>query len=172
MREEFSIIPAKLAGFLFIAGVTIVSTVILLVVVVVQGKGEIAVLVVGLSLMLVAPFLLFALRGSRGATFEVSSEALRIRGDLWRRTIPMRSLDLANALVLDLKKSPEFQTTWKTCGSKYPGYKSGWWRIKKGGKVLVYLTDETRVAYIPTHLGYSVMLSTPNPQRLIDALRR
>ncbi len=172
MREEFSIIPAKVGGFLIIAGIAMVATLVGLVVVVVQNAGWVSILVVSSVFVIVVPVLLITFRGSRGAAFEVSSEGLRIRGDFWGRTIPRKSLDPANALVLNLKKDLDYQTTWKTCGSNYPGYKSGWFRIKKGGKALVYLTDETKVAYIPTHLGYSVMLSTPNPQRLIDALRR
>ncbi len=172
MREEFTIIPAKVGGFLIIAGIAVVATLIGLVVVVVQEAGWVAILSVLSALIIIILLLLITFRGSRGATFEVSSEGLRLKGDLWGRTIPRKSLDPANALVLDLNKNLEYKTTWKTCGSNYPGYKSGWFRIKKGGKALVYLTDETKVAYIPTHEGYSVMLSTPKPQRLIDALKR
>lgn len=172
MRQEFPIIPANLAGFLLIAGITVVGTIIALIAVILTKAGWVAVGVVGFSLVLVVVVLLFTLRGSQGATFEVSSEGLRLRGEFWGRTIPLNSLDLANALVLDLTRSPDFRPTWKTCGSQWPGYKAGWFHIKKGGKALIYLTDMTKVAYIPTHKGYSVMVSTPNPQRLIDALRR
>ncbi len=172
MREEFPIIPAKLTGFFILVGICLGGTVIMLVVVVANGAEWEAALVISLTFVFVVLLFVVTFRGSRGATFEVSSEGLRIRGDLWGRTIPLKSLDLANAQVLDLEKSPDYRTTWKTCGSNYPGYKSGWFHLKKGGKALVYLTDETKVAYIPTHEGYSLMLSTSNPQRLIDALKR
>lgn len=172
MREEFPIIPANLVGIFFIAGINIGSLLIILVSVIAFKAGWVAILVITLALVVMVPLLLITFRGSRGATFEVSSEGLQIRGGLFGRTIPLKSLDLANAQVLDLKKAPDYQTTRKTFAYNYPGYKSGWFRLWKRGKALVYLTDETKVAYIPTHLGYCVMLSTPNPQRLIDALRR
>ncbi len=37
---------------------------------------------------------------------------------------------------------------------------------------LVYLTDRARVVYLPTRDGYCVMLSTPQPEALLAALKR
>jgi hypothetical protein len=36
---------------------------------------------------------------------------------------------------------------------------------------LLYVTDRSRVARLPTSEGYTVLLSVPEPQQLIDALR-
>ena len=43
--------------------------------------------------------------------------------------------------------------------------------LRNGEKSLLYLTDRTRVLYLPTDQGHSVMLSAQEPERLLAALR-
>ena len=59
----------------------------------------------------------------------------------------------------------------ETDGLGVGGYASGWFRLQNGEKALIYLTDRRSVAYLPTRDGYSVLLSSHEPERLIAALR-
>ena len=39
-------------------------------------------------------------------------------------------------------------------------------------KALVYLTRSDRIVYLPTSLGYALLLSVEKPEQLIDTLQR
>ena len=106
------------------------------------------------------------------AEFTVSNDGLRLQGDLWGRTIPLKSLKLDEAVVTNLNTDTAHQPTRRTMGTGLPGYAAGWFKLRNGIKGLLYVTDRTRVARIPTTEGYVVMLSVAEPQALIEALKR
>ncbi|MCA1963943.1 MAG: PH domain-containing protein [Prosthecobacter sp.] len=108
----------------------------------------------------------------RHAQFTVSSEGLRLQGDLWGRTILLKSLKLDEAVATDLTTDTAYQPIRRTLGSSLPGYASGWFRLRNGMKGLLYVTDRTRVARIPTTEGYILLLSVSDPSALIAALRQ
>ena len=147
MAEVFPIIPAPAKALWLLGGVC-------------------------LLLMLILGALAYTAYSSRSARVEVSPEGLRIVGDFWGRAISLQSIDLDGARVLDLANSPDFRPRRRTFGTGLPGYASGWFRLRNGEKALVYLTDTTRVAYLPTSEGYSVLLSLAQPDRLLEALAR
>lgn len=118
---------------------------------------------------LIAYATLFAARYVR---YEVTQDALRIRGDLYGRTIARNRLDLDRSRAVDLNSEPDLRLSIRTNGIGLSGYKSGWFRLKNGEKALVFVTDSTRVAYIPTLDGYSVLVSVVEPGGLLAALRR
>ncbi len=103
--------------------------------------------------------------------FTVSSEGLRLQGDLYGRLIPLKSLKLDEAVVTNLNTDKEHQPKWRTMGTGLPGYAAGWFKLHNGTKALLYVTDRTHVARIPTTEGYTVMLSVAEPRALIDALK-
>lgn len=96
---------------------------------------------------------------SRHSRVEVGTEAIRLVGDLWGRSVPLRSLDLTRARVVDLDASPDYRPRRRTMGTGLGGYASGWFRLASGEKALLYVTDRRRVAYIPTTEGYALLLS-------------
>ena len=104
--------------------------------------------------------------------FTVSNEGLRLQGDLYGRLIPLRSLKLDAAVVTNLNTDKDHQPKWRTMGTALPGYAAGWFKLRNGEKGLLFVTDRTRVARIPTTEGYTVMLSVSDPAALIDALRQ
>lgn len=106
------------------------------------------------------------------AQFTVSKEGLRLRGDLYGRMIPLKSLKLDQAVVTNLNTDKDHQPKWRTMGTGLPGYAAGWFKLRNGEKGLLYVTDRTRVARIPTTEGYTVMLSVSDPAALIDALKQ
>jgi hypothetical protein len=106
------------------------------------------------------------------ALFTVSKDGLRLQGDLWGRTIPLQSLILDEAIVTNLNTDKDHQPKWRTMGTGLPGYAAGWFKLRNGTKGLLYVTDRTRVARIPTTEGYTVMLSVSDPAAFIDTLKR
>ena len=108
----------------------------------------------------------------RHAMFTVSNEGLRLQGDLYGRLIPFKSLKLDEAVVTNLNTDKDHQPKWRTMGTGLPGYAAGWFKLRNGMNALLYVTDRTHVARIPTTEGYTVMLSVADPAALIEELKR
>jgi hypothetical protein len=122
-------------------------------------------------LLPVLVILLYLVFAPRLVKFEVSPEGLRIRGEIYGRLIPASDLDVEHACPVDLTADPDRRLSRRTNGIGMPGYASGWFRLKNGEKSLVFVTDKTRVAYIPTRQGYSVLVSVERPQEFLSVLR-
>lgn len=148
MKEIFPMIPPASNGAMWIMAVA-------------------TMLMLGLALLFA--YLAFAVGK---ASFEVSPEGLRLRGDLYGRLIPARALLVEQAQIINLHNDPAHQLNRRTVGTSLPGHQAGWFRLNNGEKCLVYLTDCSRVVYLPTREGYSVMLSTSQPEALIAALKQ
>jgi hypothetical protein len=128
--------------------------------------------VVGVFLLALLFLFAYLAYSSRNVKFEISAEGLRIKGDIYGRTIPARALVVDKAKVLDLSKEKEYQLGWRTNGAGLPGYKSGWFRLTNGETGLVFVTDTSHVVYLPTREGYSVLLSVARPTDFIQALKK
>ena len=53
-----------------------------------------------------------------------------------------------------------------------PGLAAGWYRLNGGEKALVFVTDKARAVYVPTRLGYALVVSPADPDGFLEALRR
>ncbi len=115
--------------------------------------------------------LLYSLASARTARFEVSPAGLRLRGDFYGRLIPASALRLDSARAVDLRTDRQLAPAARTVGTALPGYRSGWFRLRDGQRALLYVTDSTRVAYIPTTRGYAVLVSVADPDAFLSALR-
>jgi hypothetical protein len=126
-------------------------------------------------LLLVVPLGLIAwylMNAPRSVRFEVSPEGLRIRGDmLYGRLIPSSELLMDGARPIDLNAEPEFKPKWRTNGTGMPGYKAGWFKLQNGQKALLFVGDSKRVVLIPVRSGYSLLLSVPDAEGFLTALR-
>ena len=114
----------------------------------------------------------YSLSAARTAKFEVSHEGLRLRGDFYGRLIPSRSLRLDVARAVDLRADRGLEPVLRTAGTAIGGYRAGWFRLRDGERALLYVTDPTHVAYVPTTDGYSVLLSVADPAAFLASLRR
>lgn len=108
---------------------------------------------------------------SKRLRIEVSDSGVRVRGDIYGRSIPAASLLTSEAEVVDLRRGP-FHPRWRTNGVGLPGYLSGWFRLNNKGKALLFVTDLSRVVRIPTRDGYSLFVSVAEPERFLESLRR
>jgi hypothetical protein len=128
--------------------------------------------IISLVLVGVLVLMLWLAWSMQHVRFTVSNEGLRLQGDLYGRLIPLKSLKLDEAVVTNLNTDKDHQPKWRTMGTGLPGYAAGWFKLCNGQKGLLYITDRTRVARIPTTEGYTVLLSVAEPEALIDALKR
>jgi hypothetical protein len=122
-------------------------------------------------LVLVIGVLGASITGARSASFEVSTEGLRLRGDWYGRLIPADRLVVAGARRVDLANTPELQPARRTMGTGFPGYQAGWFRLRNRERALLYLTDRTKAVYVPTTEDYVVLLSPSDPDRFLSALK-
>lgn len=146
MKEIFPIVPASNGPLWFFAGF--------------------AILLIGLIILF--GYFVYA---SRNTKFEIDSGQLKIRGDIYSRTIPLSALQLEKARVVNLKKEQSYQMKLRTNGAGLPGYSSGWFRLNNGEKCLAFVTDRSQVVYIPTSNGYSLLLSVEEPGAFLSALQ-
>lgn len=128
--------------------------------------------IVAVVLLLVALAILFAAiaLSPRRATFVISSDGIRIKRALYGRTVPGESLDVEKARQVDLTREKSLQPVLRTNGIGLSGYSEGWFKLRNGEKALLFVTDRSRVVYVPTDLGYSLMLSVSDPERFLSAL--
>lgn len=146
MKQVFPIIPASTAPWIVLVPAFVVL------------------------LGLVALFVWFAY-SSRHVRFEVSSDGLKIAGDMYGRMIPGQDLITAQARILDLTKDTDYALARRTNGTGLPGYRAGWFRLRNGEKALAFVTDTKSVAYVPTRAGYSVLVSVAEPGRFLEAIK-
>lgn len=121
---------------------------------------------------IVGALMIMSLVASRTARFEVSSDGLRLRGDLYGRFIPAHELRRGGVASVDLATRPDLRPRRRTFGTGLPGYRAGWFRLQNGEKALLYLTDQRRAVYVPTTAGYSVLVSPRNPEACVEAVRK
>ena len=104
MSEVFHIVPAS--------GRTTATWVPLFGLVLVVLLGTVAIVVL-------------TIRGSRTATFELSANGLRLRGDLYGRKLLSSELRGGAARVVDLERERALSPRNKTVGTALPGYSAG-----------------------------------------------
>ncbi len=150
MEKVFGIFPASSGAFTFIWVFSVV-----------------------IGLVLIGVIALFVSTGyqSRHASFTVSDQGLRIGPGLYGRFIPRDDIDNEGVRVVNLNIETDYQLKWRTNGAVLPGYAAGWFKLKNKGKALVFLTDRSRVVYIPTHKDYSVLLSVREAEELADTIQ-
>jgi hypothetical protein len=117
-------------------------------------------------------FLVLTAYGSQRATFELAAAGLRFHGDAYGRTIPWSAIDGAQARLVDLTREPSLRPKIRRLGTALPGYRSGWFRLANGERALLYITDSHRVIYVPTTLGYAVLLTPQSPERFLAELQQ
>lgn len=126
---------------------------------------------VGVVLVIVIAVVGRSLAGARTSHFVVSSAGLELHGDWYGRMIPASQIRGGEARRVDFSAEPGLVPTRRSMGTGVPGYQSGWFRLRNGERVLLYLTDRSRAVYVPTDAGYNLLLSPAEPDAFVSALR-
>lgn len=123
------------------------------------------VILVGLD----AVFLFFGY-SARNGKFILRADGLRIRSAIYGRHIPADSIISKETRMVDLRNQKDFEPVIRTNGVGLPGYSAGWFRGRSKKKMLLFVTDISKVVYIPTKDGYGVMLSVDEPAEFVKAI--
>lgn len=103
---------------------------------------------------------------------ELAGNVLDVRSTLYRRRTPVADLLLDQAEVVDLSRDRRYGIRFKTNGYSMPGFYSGHFRLRGGGKGFALVTDRARTLVIPVRGGSTLLLSLERPQALLEALRK
>lgn len=104
----------------------------------------------------------------RRRSVELGPTALTIRAGFYSRTIPRAALQVESGILVSLFEQREIAPRWRTNGIRVPGFRAGWFRLAKGEKALVLVTDPRVVTYLPTREGFALLVSTAD---LLPALQ-
>ncbi len=136
------------------------------------GSALLMLVPIGLLLAAGLVFVVYTATSMGRGSVEVSAGSLRINAPFYGRSLPLASVDVAAARVVDLTREDDLRPTLRTNGIGLPGYSTGWFKLRGGGRALLVVTDKRRVLYLPTREGYSVLVSAAEPERLLEAIRR
>jgi hypothetical protein len=124
-----------------------------------------------LFLLSMMGFFGYIIYSAHAATFDVNDSGLRIHNTIYGKFIPKENMDLNDIRVVNLKTQTDLQPQWRTNGVGLPGYNAGWFNLKDKERALLFVTDRENVVYIPTNLGYSILLSTKEPDKMLNSLK-
>jgi hypothetical protein len=99
---------------------------------------------------------------------EVADSSLVVHGDLLGPTLPLERIDVGGARIVE----PRTQIVATVFGGGLAGYRSGWFRLADGSRVQAFVRDGQPAVLLPTHQGYSLLVSVPDPDAFIARLRR
>ncbi len=124
-------------------------------------------------LIAVGSLVYYTVFSAKHATLLIQADGVRINAGWFSRTIDGKDVVLDGVRVVDLTQESEYQLKphRKGRGTNLPGLKAGWFTLKSGHRGLVFLTDMSRVVYIPTTSGQPVLFSTPDPEALAESLK-
>ena len=146
MEKTFGIIPASSGPFIFVW-------------------------VISLVLIVVIGLLVYVGYSSRHINFAVNDQGLRISPGFYGRFIPKEDINTEGVKVINLKIESEYKPNWRTNGAGLPGYAAGWFKLQNKEKALLFVTDRSRVVYIPTNKDYSVLLGVQQAEEFADLIK-
>lgn len=101
----------------------------------------------------------------------LGSHSFEIHTGFHRQPLALAELDLASARVVDLGERSELRSLLRTSDTAFPGFRSGWFRLRNRRRAFVAMTTGPRVLFVPTRNGYDLLLQPRQPQALLDRLR-
>ncbi|MBT1446528.1 PH domain-containing protein [Shewanella sp. JM162201] len=111
--------------------------------------------------------------GALSAKVQLEPTKLVLDLPAYSREVPIASLQLDAARVIDAKASDAPKLGFRTNGVGMPGYNLGWFRLKDSDtRALVSVTGDAPLLVIPTSDNYILVLSTPDGDKLLAALRQ
>ncbi|MDQ2701809.1 MAG: hypothetical protein M3Y70_03130 [Pseudomonadota bacterium] len=100
----------------------------------------------------------------------VDDAGLEVVTAMYRRRIAWPELRLDAARVIAIDEHPERKPRFKTNGMSTFGFNGGWFRSRDMGKLFVAMAGGKRLLWLPTTLGYTLLLEPRRPQALLDRL--
>ncbi len=108
----------------------------------------------------------------RRRALRLDAQQLTIASTLYTRRVPLSSMRLDRARIVNFAENPDFKPGMKSNGFQFPGFRAGHFHMKDGGKGFCLITDDSRVLVIPLRDGNSLLISPQQPRVLLDELKR
>ncbi len=126
-----------------------------------------------------APLLILALIGGYvllGDSLEaprgyLTAEGLAFESGFLRDPIPLESILISEARMVNAQKDAEYQISWKESGIAISDYRVGWFRLSSGEKVFVSLDSASDALYIPTDAGFSLLIDGTSGMDLLTTVK-
>jgi hypothetical protein len=172
-EKEYRIIPASAGVLAFLWGLAVFILIIVFIPMALDeyqfttGPG----IITGVVLIIVFGILAAFGWQSRHTLFIFTGQGLRIRSGLYGRTIPREKIAVGGVKVINLDIEKEYRPQWRLNGAGLPGYSAGWFKLKNKEKALLFVTNTSRVVYIPTLDNYAVLLSVREAEEFAGAIR-
>jgi len=116
--------------------------------------------------------LLRLLRSAHPLECAIEQGAPELRhGHCCRHRVPLTDLNLEHAAITDLSFDPGNQPRRRLAEPGCTGRNTGWYQLRNGARAIVFLGDPKNMVRIPTHSGYTLLLSVPEPSQLLERLR-
>lgn len=110
-------------------------------------------------------------RAMRRHALTVDADGMEVATTFYKRRLAWGELHLDQGRVVNLDEHTDLKPLMKTNGTAFPGFKSGWFRLRNRKKALVAMTRGPRVVWVPTTKDYGLLLQPRQPQALLDHLR-
>lgn len=123
------------------------------------------------------PFVLLPLAGVilsllyRRRRIVLADGQLDITSTFYRKRVAIGAMRLERARIVDLAEHTGFKPARKTNGYQLPGFRSGHFRLRDGGKAFCLVTDNNRVLVLPLRDGSTLLITPEHPRRLLDDLQ-
>ncbi|MEY3359711.1 MAG: hypothetical protein RIS67_225 [Pseudomonadota bacterium] len=171
-RKSFTLSPIGASAKWFFAVLTLLP--ILIVAFIWWGNpgefSEMPLWLLGLLLGIGPAILIAAAMGVRNPQAKLGKDGLSIKVSFIDKQWAISTIDRANAALVNLESRQELRPKWKLWGAAMPGLSSGLFKLYDGRKAHVYITDRSKVVYLPTQSG-PVLLSLERPREFLDTLQ-
>ena len=132
--------------------------------------SEMSLWLLGLLLGICPAVLVAAAMGVRNPQAELGMDGLSLKVSFIDKRWALNDIDRVNAALVNLESRQELRPKWKLWGAAMPGLSSGLFKLYDGRKAHIYITDRSKVVYLPTQSG-PVLLSLERPREFLDALQ-
>jgi hypothetical protein len=107
----------------------------------------------------------------KNTSIIITDKNLTIKSLFYSKSIPLEKINVNGLRQLNLQNDKEYNPKIRSNGIGLPNYYVGWMKLNNGNKSLVYLTDRTNVALIPTD-EYDILFSTDDFDEIKEKLNK
>jgi heme exporter protein D len=163
-KLEFAVTPPQFALVWLIPGVSLLAALIATILALRQSGQAWTALAI---LLPIAALVVYSIQRRK---VVLENGVLRVAAGPHTAKVPVASIDLDAARVVDLDEHKEFRPGLRSFGVGTPGLKAGHFKTFGGQRSFVLLTDRRRVLLLPERSGRHLLLSVEKPHVLLDAL--
>ena len=116
--------------------------------------------------------LIMIVRSLKRARAYVDQGELVVKPGMGSKRIALSALRKHGLSIVNLSERPELKPVLKLWGTGLPGFAGGRFRLRNGETAVCLLLDRSRVSYLRSDDGTSVLLSLAEPEKLRALLER